>query len=122
MKIGYARVSTDDQSLDLQRDALARVGVDKLYEDTASGRTIDRPQLAECLRSLREGDNRTKQRTLHLRAVPGKGTASRCPPNPRKPFNGFATLRMRTPIQKLSVMRCDCTTCCCNALWQETNL
>ena len=56
MKIGYARVSTDDQNLDSQRHALARAGVDKLYEDKASGRTIDRPQLAECLRSLREGD------------------------------------------------------------------
>ena len=56
MKIGYARVSTDDQNLDLQRDALERAGVEKLYEDKASGRTIDRPQLAECLRSLREGD------------------------------------------------------------------
>ncbi len=56
MKIGYARVSTDDQNLDLQKDALYRAGVEKLYEDKASGRTINRPQLAECLRSLRAGD------------------------------------------------------------------
>lgn len=56
MKIGYARVSTDDQNLDLQRDALERAGVEKLYEDKASGRHLDRPQLVECLRSLRAGD------------------------------------------------------------------
>jgi DNA invertase Pin-like site-specific DNA recombinase len=56
MRIGYARVSTDDQNLDLQRDALKTAHVEKKYEDTASGKNLDRPQLAECLRSLREGD------------------------------------------------------------------
>ena len=66
MKIGYARVSTDDQNLDLQRDALERAGVEKLYEDKASGRTIDRPQLAECLRSLRAGDTLTVWRLDRL--------------------------------------------------------
>jgi DNA invertase Pin-like site-specific DNA recombinase len=56
MRIGYARVSTDDQNLDLQKDALGRAHVDKSYEDRASGKSLDRPQLAECLRSLRKGD------------------------------------------------------------------
>ncbi len=56
MRIGYARVSTDDQNLDLQQDALGRARVDKSYEDKASGKSLDRPQLAECLRSLRKGD------------------------------------------------------------------
>lgn len=58
MDIGYARVSTDDQKLDLQRDALLKAGVapDRIYEEHASGARTDRPQLAECLRSLRDGD------------------------------------------------------------------
>lgn len=56
MRIGYARVSTDDQNLDLQRDALETARAEKHYEDTASGKSLDRPQLAECLRSLRPGD------------------------------------------------------------------
>jgi len=56
MRIGYARVSTDDQNLDLQRDALANARAEKTYEDKASGKSLDRPHLAECLRSLRKGD------------------------------------------------------------------
>jgi len=56
MKIGYARVSTDDQNLDLQRDALARVGCERIYEEKASGRNIERPELVSCLKSLRPGD------------------------------------------------------------------
>lgn len=58
MLIGYARVSTDDQRLDLQRDALTAAGVEtvRLYEEHASGSTSERPALTECLRSLRRGD------------------------------------------------------------------
>jgi DNA invertase Pin-like site-specific DNA recombinase len=43
MLIGYARVSTQDQTLDLQTDALTRAGCEKLYTDTASGATPDVP-------------------------------------------------------------------------------
>jgi DNA invertase Pin-like site-specific DNA recombinase len=39
-RIGYARVSTDDQNLDLQRDALHLAGVQTIYEETASGKTV----------------------------------------------------------------------------------
>ncbi|KAF1051097.1 MAG: DNA-invertase hin [Burkholderia gladioli] len=56
MRIGYARVSTDDQNLDLQRDALRGAGCVEIYEETASGRRADRPELAQCLRALRAGD------------------------------------------------------------------
>jgi DNA invertase Pin-like site-specific DNA recombinase len=55
--IGYARVSTVDQNLDLQRDALQRAGCGQIYEDKASGRAKSgRPELAAVLRALRAGD------------------------------------------------------------------
>lgn len=56
MRIGYARVSTTDQNLDLQIDALKKLGCDHLYEEKASGKTKERPELAHCLKSLRAGD------------------------------------------------------------------
>jgi len=58
MLLGYARVSTDDQKMDLQRDALARFGVanDNVYSENVSGAKTNRPELVHCLRALREGD------------------------------------------------------------------
>ena len=56
MPIGYARVSTTDQDLTLQLDALARAGCEKLFTDKASGAKADRPGLAEPLRFARAGD------------------------------------------------------------------
>lgn len=55
-RIGYARVSTDDQNLDLQRDALALAGCSTAYEETMSGKSADRPELRHCLKALRSGD------------------------------------------------------------------
>jgi DNA invertase Pin-like site-specific DNA recombinase len=56
-KIGYARVSTGDQHLDLQRDALTKAGCTVVYEETASGKSATaRPELAQCLKALRLGD------------------------------------------------------------------
>lgn len=56
LRIGYARVSTDDQDLSLQRDALQQSGCAEIYADTISGTKTDRPELANCLRALRQGD------------------------------------------------------------------
>ena len=56
MLIGYARVSTEDQNLDLQHDAFTKAGVDRFFEDKASGARDDRPGLAEALSHAREGD------------------------------------------------------------------
>jgi DNA invertase Pin-like site-specific DNA recombinase len=57
MLIGYARVSTQDQTLALQQDALKKVGVDQIYTDTASGASSERPGLTEALSRLRDGDS-----------------------------------------------------------------
>lgn len=56
MLIGYARVSTQDQNPDLQTDALAAAGCEQVYEEKLSGKSRSRPQLEECLRTLRKGD------------------------------------------------------------------
>lgn len=56
MLIGYARVSTEDQSLALQRDALRDVGCEEIFEDRASGAKADRPGLKRALERLRAGD------------------------------------------------------------------
>lgn len=56
-KIGYARASTDDQNLDLQRDALTRAGCTEIYEEKASGKSVERIELDHCLRALRTGDS-----------------------------------------------------------------
>jgi DNA invertase Pin-like site-specific DNA recombinase len=54
--IGYARISTTDQELDLQNDALRAAGCTRIFVDRCSGATGDRPGLAEALAFLREGD------------------------------------------------------------------
>ena len=56
MHIGYARVSTYEQSMDLQRDALERAGCERIFEDTLSGAKAERPGLTEALAYLRAGD------------------------------------------------------------------
>lgn len=55
-RIGYARVSTDDQHLDLQRDALTQAGCSVIYEEAVSGKNVARPELNQCCKALREGD------------------------------------------------------------------
>ena len=71
MQVGYARVSTQDQDLTVQRDRLA--SCEKLFEEKASGTDAARPQLQACLDYVREGDtlmvtrlDRLARSTLHL--------------------------------------------------------
>ena len=73
MKFGYARVSTQDQSLSLQLDALAHYGVDQIFEEKESGKMKNRPQLDELLKVLRKDDtvivyklDRISRSTKHL--------------------------------------------------------
>jgi DNA invertase Pin-like site-specific DNA recombinase len=56
MLIGYARVSTQDQNLELQRKALLDAGCEKIFDDKLSGSRSDRPGLAQALAILRDGD------------------------------------------------------------------
>ncbi len=56
MQIGYARVSTQEQTLDLQQDALKEAGCEQIFTDTVSGSQDDRPGLSDALSHLRSGD------------------------------------------------------------------
>ena len=57
MLIGYMRVSTNGQSLDLQEDALRQGGCEKIFKDVAGGAKADRSGLDECLAYLRDGED-----------------------------------------------------------------
>jgi DNA invertase Pin-like site-specific DNA recombinase len=57
MKIGYARVSTTDQNLNLQTDALERAGCEKIFTDTASGSIDCRKGLIDAIEFCRSGDS-----------------------------------------------------------------
>ena len=54
--VGYARVSTTGQSLDVQLDKLREYGCDELFQEKLSGTTATRPKLKECINYLRKGD------------------------------------------------------------------
>ena len=56
MKIGYARVSTDDQNPDLQLAALKKAGCKRVFTDKATGAHVQRPELAKCLKTLAKDD------------------------------------------------------------------
>jgi DNA invertase Pin-like site-specific DNA recombinase len=56
MNIGYARISTGEQTLNLQNDALTNAGCEKIVTETASGANAERPRLAEAFAYARPGD------------------------------------------------------------------
>jgi DNA invertase Pin-like site-specific DNA recombinase len=55
-RIGYIRVSSEEQNPARQRELMERIGVDKLFEDKLSGKDTDRPGFADMLNYVREGD------------------------------------------------------------------
>lgn len=56
MNIGYARVSTQDQNLDLQTDALTKAGCELIFKEKISGKSKERPELLRLFEKLRKGD------------------------------------------------------------------
>ena len=56
MKIGYCRVSTEDQNPAMQLAALGQAGCERIFTDKASGANTKRPELTQCLKALGEGD------------------------------------------------------------------
>src|SRR5271157_3407609 len=76
MKLGYARVSTEDQTLDLQRPRLLAVGCEKLFEEKISGAKRNRPELEKLLGEVRKEDilvvtrlDRLARSTVELLAI-----------------------------------------------------
>ena len=57
MRRGYSRISTDDQRLDLQHDALSAAGCEVIYSDQISGSKVERPELSRLLNDLEPGDS-----------------------------------------------------------------
>lgn len=89
MLVGYARVSTLDQSLEVQIAALTAAGCEKVFAEKVSGTTANRPELKACLEFVREGDVLLVTRLdrfarssadLHnmVRALDAKGVGFRC--------------------------------------------
>ncbi len=72
MLVGYARVSTADQNLDLQQDALVQAGCGKVFTDVISGAQAERPGLTEALAFLRDGDTLVVWKLDRLGALPAK--------------------------------------------------
>ncbi|WP_129727893.1 recombinase family protein [Ectobacillus funiculus] len=73
MIFGYARVSTQDQNLEMQLDTFSKYGVDEVFQEKMSGTKKDRPQLAKMIDKLRKGDkvviyklDRISRSTKHL--------------------------------------------------------
>jgi DNA invertase Pin-like site-specific DNA recombinase len=70
MLIGYARISTHDQTSALQQDALQRAGCNKIFTDTASGAKAERKGLEEALEFLRAGGHVSGLETRPVGALP----------------------------------------------------
>jgi len=76
VNVGYARVSTIGQSLDVQRSKLNAFGCDEIFEDKHTGTTADRPKLKQCRKYVRKGDclvitklDRLARSTYHLTQI-----------------------------------------------------
>ena len=74
--IGYARVSTTDQSLTIQTEKLTNHGCTEIFQDRFTGSTADRPKLKECMAYIRKSDSlvitkldRLARSTFHLTQI-----------------------------------------------------
>ncbi|MBK9622974.1 MAG: recombinase family protein [Candidatus Obscuribacter sp.] len=67
--VGYARVSTGDQNIDLQADALKSAGCRKIFSEKLSGKNTDRPELAKLLDNRREGDTYMSKTNMYHPAL-----------------------------------------------------
>ena len=66
MIIGYARVSTDEQKLEAQTDALESAGAERVFADKITGSARSRPQLDQMIDQLRSGDVNRHAKLTHL--------------------------------------------------------
>jgi Enterobacteriaceae phage serine recombinase len=72
MKIGYARVFTEDQNPDLQLAALKRAGCKRIFTDQATGAHVKHPELTQYLKALKEGDMLNVSRRTLDQALQGQ--------------------------------------------------
>lgn len=101
MRIGYARVSTEEQNLDLQRRALNAAGVDRIHEDRVSGLAVKRPGLEAALASLGGEDTLVDWlRDLYAHSRP-RGWEDRFEHAIRDPLLLFATQLTREAVLAL---------------------
>jgi hypothetical protein len=98
MLIGYARVSTHEQTLALQQDTLQKAGCNKIFTDTTSGAIVERKGLDEALNYIRKGDTLAVWRLDRLgRSLP-HGSSAHCRGSP--PIGGISVDTIRRRLQK----------------------
>lgn len=71
MKIGYARVSTEEQNLARQEEWMSEIGIDKMFFEKVSGKNMNRPELKKMLEYVREGD------TLYVESISRLGRSTK---------------------------------------------
>ncbi|MER8965659.1 recombinase family protein [Mesorhizobium sp. M0808] len=97
--VGYCRVSSRSQDYQTQVDRLTAAGATKIYKEKMSGLDDERPELAECMRYLRDGDtliitklDRLARSTLHLHRIVAELAGKRDKKNPESTGVGFKVL------------------------------
>lgn len=96
MIIGYARVSTKDQSLNMQLDALKKAGCERIYQEKVSGAKDEREQLNLALQMLRPGDKTSALRLLTSQNREDSQESSRT----RDDTKGFTTIQNYTVLKQ----------------------